>query len=455
MSRRIWFLVGLLITTMFAVSACDAVASPQPTIEAPEVFATSIPVPTLTPEVEKEPSIDVQPQNALADEVVKIQVLDLEPGQTITLTASMRDDRDRQWESYAVFRADSEGQVDVAAQAPITGTYSSVDPMGLIWSMLPNVPGTEYPYFANWETYYVLVTIKAEANGELIATGYMERIRLPQNVEKTAVSEEGLVGTLFVPDGAGPYPTLLVLGGSDGGIDTTKAAMLAAHGYAALALDYFGQPPLPNELSEIPLEYFKTAIDWLKSQEVVDNEKIGVVGASRGGELALLLGATYPELKVVVGYMASGVVYAGYTSTGKPLRAAWTYEGEPIPFSPETDIDDATIPVERINGPILLISGADDQIWPSTELSEIAIARLQQYDHPYPFEHLVYENGGHLIGVPYWPTVGDSFIHPVSHVQYTVGGTTEGNAHASAGSWANVLAFLENNFKDDMPQIDQ
>ena len=73
------------------------------------------------------------------DEVVKIQVLDLQPGQIITLRASMNDDANLKWESYATFVADNEGVIDVASQAPLSGTYDAVDPMGLIWSMLPKV----------------------------------------------------------------------------------------------------------------------------------------------------------------------------------------------------------------------------------------------------------------------------------------------------------------------------
>ena len=465
MSKRILFLVCLLITTVLAMSSCSRNAS-TPTraqaIESTQPAATLVstrgqttasaqpPAPTATSEDQLEPTIHVQPESALADEMVKIQVVGLEPGQTITLTASVRDDVGRKWESYAAFTAGAEGLVDLTTQAPITGTYDAVDPMGLLWSMVPDIPGSEYPYFANWETHLVVVTIVAEIEEHEIGPAYLRRIRLPEAIDRTTLSanEHGLVGDFFAPSGPGPYPTLLVLGGSGGGVDTRKAALLAAHGYATLALAYFGAPTLPDVLAEIPLEYFKTAIDWLQAQDIVDDNKIGVVGTSRGGELALLLGATYPELKAVVGYVASGVVFAGYTRNREDLRAAWTYEGAPLPYpTSENEIDEATIPVERINGPILLISGEDDQLWPSTELSEIAIARLQQYNHPYAYEHLVYQDAGHFISVPYWPTRGNFFTHPVSRVRYTAGGTPEGNAFASAHSWAHALAFLERNFK--------
>ena len=79
-----------------------------------------------------------------------------------------------------------------------------------------------------------------------------------------------------------------------------RAAHLAARGYAALALAYFGTEHLPPTLAEIPLEYFETALAWLARQPEVDPDRLGVAGVLRGGELALLLGATFPALRAVV-----------------------------------------------------------------------------------------------------------------------------------------------------------
>jgi dienelactone hydrolase len=464
MSERVLFLPCLLITAILATSSCSrdtsmpreaevlkstppiAAASPASAQTAP----TQLPASAATSDEQSGPTIHIEPEGTLADATANIRVVGLEPGETITVTASMRDDVGREWESYATFAADGDGIVDLATQAPITGTYSAVDGMGLLWSMVPDGRGPEQPYYANWDTRFKLVTVTGQTEAHEIGPAYHRRIRLPETIGRTILTaeEDGLVGEFFTPGGTGPFPTLIVLGGSGGGTDTAKAALLVAHGYATLALTYFGRPPLPDALADIPLEYFKTALEWLQSQPAVDDEKIGVVGTSRGGELALLLGATYPELKVVIGYVASGVTFAGYTRNRDDLRAAWTYEGVPLPYpTMEDEIEEAVIPVERISGPILLISGEDDQLWPSAELSEIAVDRLRQFNHPFEYEHLVYDDAGHFIGVPYWPTRGDVYTHPVSGVRYTAGGTPEGNAFASADSWAHVLAFLDRNLK--------
>jgi dienelactone hydrolase len=484
----------LLISLVTAVSACGSAETPPqepptiaaaetqpPTITAvpytptPELEATETPASTATtepqnqetaspqppePEVKNEPTLDIQPAKALADEPVTIQASSLEPGQLITLTASMSDDFNRKWQSSATFIADDDGVVDVITQAPITGTYTTVDPMGLFWSMLPvyPIPKDDWGYFANAYNTSRMVTIEAEVDGDQIAAAYTERIRFPQNVEETPIAEDGLLGYLYTPVGvhtpteAGTYPALIILGGSDGSIDFQKARILASHGYVTLALDYFGDPPLPTELVEIPLEYFKNAIDWLQTQENVDADKIGVIGISRGGELALLLGATYPEITAVVGYVPSGLVFGGISSTNPDKTAAWTLNGTPIPFATSWEtIEETAIPVEKINGPILLISGKDDQIWPSFVLSEIAMDRLRENDHPYPYEHISYEGAGHLIGLPYWPTTGWGLNNPLTGEPFNTGGTPQDDAAASADSWAHVLTFLADAFNETEP----
>ena len=110
-------------------------------------------------------------------------------------------------------------------------------------------------------------------------------------------------------------------------------------------------------------------------------DRLGVIGTSRGGRLALLLGAHYPDLQAVVSYVGSGLVFP---SPAGP-EPAWTFRGKPLPWiSNRFDIlqadpeqfDKAEIPVERTNGPVLLISGDADQVWPSTQLSQVAMDRL-------------------------------------------------------------------------------
>ena len=65
-------------------------------------------------------------------------------------------------------------------------------------------------------------------------------------IERVPVVEDGIVGTLFRATSA-DSPPAIVLPGSEGGTPEHVARLLAGdEGIAALALNYFGVPPLPK-----------------------------------------------------------------------------------------------------------------------------------------------------------------------------------------------------------------
>ena len=103
------------------------------------------------------------------------------------------------------------------------------------------------------------------------------------------VHESGLSGTLRMPVGQGPYPTVLALGGSDGGIPTYPLRLLAAERCACLALAYFRTPKTQPDLIDVPLERVERALRWLHDHAKVAarDGRVAVVGASKGAELAL------------------------------------------------------------------------------------------------------------------------------------------------------------------------
>jgi dienelactone hydrolase len=307
--------------------------------------------------------------------------------------------------------------------------------------------------------------IEAEVEGKVVASTIFKQYDVAADVTELAVRENGLVGSLFKPGSTGPHPGIIVLGGASGGIISASydAKMLASHGYAALALAYFAYEDLPPWLINIPLEYFGDAIQWMENHPAVTSNKIGVLGRSKGGELALLLGATFPKLKAVVAYVPSHVVWGGgrnmssWTINGKPLdfvplrHIVKLYEHPPIRFTPmfllslqnTSAVEKAVIPVERINGPVLLISGEDDQAWPSTLMSEMVMKRLSRFKHPFPYQHLSYEGAGHIIINPYYPTTILHGVHPIFKFDIAYGGNPQDNAFACKDSWPKVLQFLK------------
>ncbi|PWT80666.1 MAG: hypothetical protein C5B57_11865, partial [Blastocatellia bacterium] len=265
--------------------------------------------------------------------------------------------------------------------------------------------------------------------------------------------ESRLVGMLYEPADDARHPALIVLGGSGGGLPPPASVPggLVSRGYVVLSLAYFGVPGLPRTLSNIPLEYFGTAIQWLSAQPTVDPMRLGVVGASRGAELALLLGVTYPVLHAVVAYMPSDVIWPGCCDP--TTMVAWTINGRPLATTPIGMRQGrggarAEIPVERIQGAVLLISGRDDGVWPSSEMAERIVSRLRRNAFKFPYLSLVYDHAGHGITRPYSSTMElNSRRHPLSGRLVHMGGTPAGTAKASADSWRQMLEFVDQHLR--------
>ena len=86
------------------------------------------------------------------------------------------------------------------------------------------------------------------------------------------------------------------------------ARLLASRGFAALALQYFGDPePLPDTLVEVTVEN----IDWFGSHPRVTEGGIGLFGFSQGGPPALLTASRNDDVSAFVGWAPSGVDYEG------------------------------------------------------------------------------------------------------------------------------------------------
>ena len=113
---------------------------------------------------------------------------------------------------------------------------------------------------------------------------------------------ETLPGAFFMkPEGEGPFPAIILLGGSEGGDSGArrKAPLFLEQGYAVLGLPYYspawGNPPqfpaLPQAFDAIPVESAGLARDWLAARDDIRAEDIGLYGVSKGAEFVLLAGS--------------------------------------------------------------------------------------------------------------------------------------------------------------------
>jgi dienelactone hydrolase len=223
---------------------------------------------------------------------------------------------------------------------------------------------------------------------------------------------------------------VLQIGGSEGRHSYYPAAVLASHGYPTLTLAYFKEPGLPKTLANIPLEYFAKALRWLADQPGVDPKRVMTLGVSRGGEAALLVGATYPDLVRGV-YSSTGSSEVGPGAGAPRPAAAWTLGGKPVPYGP--------IPVWQVGGPVVATGGGKDPFGSRTAV-QLIVERARQHGRR-DIIGRIYRNAGHGVGwgVPNLPVV-QAKIGP--YVYVPLGGSPAGNAQAYAEAWLLLLHFI-------------
>ncbi len=312
-------------------------------------------------------------------------------------------------------------------------------------------------------------------------------------MNKNFVKNNNLVGNLYYPEKQiDKLPAIILISGSDGGMPGANAIPesfienLVSNNFVVLALAYFGVDRLPKYLENIDLEYFENAFCWLNSQPQVKTDSIGIIGQSRGGELALMLGTLFPDnFKAIISYVLCSMVCGGFPH---PNRPAWIYRGEAI--SPYlggvsntdinlTELNDlinttkegiitphkntqedpiilaelfkvrnkqinhelTEIPVETIKCPLLLFSGGQDDLWPCEYYCQMVINRLNIHNSSIFRKHINYKDAGHGI----FASRDGGIYHPFGEFWCKLGGTLEGNEIAKKESNIELLNFLTAN----------
>ena len=231
----------------------------------------------------------------------------------------------------------------------------------------------------------------------------------------------GVNAQLFLGQGKS-QPLVVGLGGSEGGnawaSDYWKKTrdQFIERGYAFLAIGYFASEGAPDTLNKIEIENIHNAMLLARENPLVNPQRTAIIGGSRGGDLALLLGSYYRDINCIVGIVASHVSFPGHTTHFS--TSAWQYKGAALPYVPvneesvpalmkrdlrgafEAMLKDsvaeknAFIKVERINGPVFLLSATKDEICPSQQMADKMMQRLKEKQFKYPYQHVAIE-GGH------------------------------------------------------------
>ncbi|XP_061663075.1 peroxisomal succinyl-coenzyme A thioesterase-like isoform X2 [Syngnathoides biaculeatus] len=411
------------------------------------------------------PILSVVPTRALVDEAFKVRVENLPAGAPVTLRCLHQSEDKDFWEAYGHYISDAAGSVSVADDASFGGTYRGIEAMALLWSMRP-VPGSRTGLRLRKRDVRspMLFTISVYdghvgpdlAGRPPLAQVLVERWYAAPGVRRVDVRERGVRGTLFIPPGPGPFPGVLDMWGGGGGLLEYRSALLASHGYVSLALEYFAAGELAS--ADLEFKYFETAFEVLGQHPSVVPDKVGLLGLSLGGMVALCVAAESSVVKpgccVCVsgshfyprGTALSQISRPTYGNVGKvrvdeDQNLIWRDIGLPVSGDLSQKAD-----VRRINCPLLLVNGQDDQNHPTCEYADDMEAMMSSVGKRHLLSRLDYPQAGHLIEPPYSPHFrATNFMWDGRKAKVTLlwGGQTKAHSDAQEDSWKKILAFLQ------------
>jgi len=456
-------LILVLVLVLWAVTGTIGLDGPSPPA-APQALSSTV----------GSFELEVSPEEAPIDAPIQIRARGLEPGETVIVRASTTDASDVTFSSWARFVANEAGQLDLSREAPLEGTYTGIDASGVLWSM--SGPGGEhFVTSSRWHERQVRLTVETP-RGVLSRTLIR---RYPwRETTREQIAEPGLVAELTVPDLEGPLPVVIALAGwGDGPIPLT-AALLASKGYAVLNVGFHHWEGTPELLVEIPIETVINAIDWVAEDDRLDASRIGLYGTSKGAELALVAAVHHARVKAIAAWVPSSVVFSGIDFRNSQPGSSWTSGGQPLPWAPARPglhevrnslrflmrrplifgpsytkalaqaPEEAVIAVEQIDAPILLVSGSDDQVWPSSLMSNQIVARRRSKLQDARVTNLVFDGAGHGITYNLWPSGGKRTG------MFFRGGQATVDHHSGQVAWSATLRFFDQHLRDTSVELE-
>uniref|UniRef100_A0A673B557 Acyl-CoA thioesterase 19 n=1 Tax=Sphaeramia orbicularis TaxID=375764 RepID=A0A673B557_9TELE len=378
--------------------------------------------------------LSVQPSRALVDEKFIVLVQNAPPGFQMTIHSLHHSEDGHSWEAFGHYTADATGTVNVSQDHSVGGTYSGVEPMGLLWSLRP-VPGSkswlrfrkmnvETPMEVAISVYQGHQTVFVDQ--VQLASVVAERWYMAPGVRRIPVTESDLTATLFLPPGPGPFPGVLDLWGGGGQLVEYRSALLASHGFASLALDYLTAKITLKTGKMVENDYFETAYKFLQEHPQVSGSRIAMMGLSFGTAMTLKMAVYSEVMKLSCAVCISG-------SHVQPVNGS---KAEKLLVS---------LQVGRLQCPLLLIVGEDDQNWAAPESAQDEM--MEQAGNSHLLTLRSYPNAGHLIEPPYSP---HTRARKKMNKKYDIivvlwGGDTVAHSRAQEDAWRKTLAFLWEN----------
>ncbi len=233
--------------------------------------------------------------------------------------------------------------------------------------------------------------------------------------------------TLITPDGAGPFPGIIVLHTS-GGLETADLAyarVLAGEGFVCLVPEFMAAYGLDASSRQstftadaMPIyDDLVSALDTLASDPHVHGSKLGAIGFSNGGYFAVWLALT-DKVQAGVGY------YGAYSGAGT-----------------DRSLSRFVQTASATSAPVLILHGENDQ----TVHVNVAqhLANILAKAHA-PFELHLYPDTGHLFDRGGFSTTS---AFGKSSRFGDLAGTDTGDTAADTDAYSRTLDFFQANLR--------
>jgi len=273
--------------------------------------------------------------------------------------------------------------------------------------------GPEGEIFATWQDAThpsQLIALDAETGEQrrtVLAAGEVPASHPWQSITIPSTDGQTIQGWLSLPEGEGPFPTILHTHGGPTAVMTEVFSpanqLWVDHGFAFLTINYRGSTTFGREfeqqiwgdLGHWEIEDMAAARDWLVQQGIARPDQIFLTGWSYGGYLTLLGLGRRPDLWA--GGMA-GVAIADWTMSYED--SADTLRGYQLALFVGTpqekpDLYRRASPityVEQVSAPVLIIQGRNDTRTPARPIRAYE-ARMQELGKPIEVQWF---DAGHL-----------------------------------------------------------
>lgn len=202
-----------------------------------------------------------------------------------------------------------------------------------------------------------------------------------REIQYNAADGQRLVGYFAAPSSQTPHAGIIVAPEWWGRNEYTeqRARELAEHGYAALAIDMYGDKNVTTDA--------KQAYEWMM-QTFADADTI-VNRAQAGLDTLAAQPEVNPTQLAAIGFCYGGKVVLDLARSGAPLKAVATFHATLAPKAPAIE--------GQIQGEILVLHGELDSM---VTLDDVASFREEMHAAKVDHEVIIFENAKHGFSNP-------------------------------------------------------